>query len=142
MGNGDGELDAVASSTPATNDFLGLNLDTGFSNTSSLGINSTANTSGGLVGTSIDLFDLLGGDLLPASAAPPVLQTGATTNPQMPLFSNFPNSLTMNGRTDSSASQHELIPGQYFPSSFFSLSKAEQNSQLRQRAEQDGIMSG
>jgi hypothetical protein len=57
----------------------------------------------------------------------------------MPLFATVP-SAAVNGV--SSVQQYELIPGQFFPSSFFTLSKAEQLSKLREKAEQDSIMSG
>jgi len=58
----------------------------------------------------------------------------------MPLFATVP-STAVNGMSPVQQ-QHELIPGQFFPSSFFSLSKPEQLSKLREKADQDSIMSG
>lgn len=111
-------------------------------------------------GGGLDLLDLLGGggssettvvssnDTSSAqttmnNALPSSLSTSFPTLSNMPLFATVPAS-AVNGTVGSgqSTQQFELIPGQLFPGNFFSLNKSEQLASLRQKVEQDSIMSG
>ena len=101
-----------------------------------------------------ELDDLFGGGApdvplsnpLPSFAPAPVpmgLQSfglSSFSSVGIPSLSTVP-STALNG-TAHGHSQFELIPGQFFPNTFFTLPKAEQLSTLWARAEQDGIMSG
>ncbi len=123
-------------------------------NTSAINNNIMSSTGGGL-----DLLDLLGGGSSETSTIPPsteTQQTGTALNStsalpsslsssfpnlsNMPLFATVPPS-AVNG-TVSTSTQYEFIPGQFFPSSFFTLGRSEQLASLAQKVEQDSIMAG
>lgn len=100
-----------------------------------------ANAGGSL---SNDLFDLLDGlgtntgtSNAPSLSSGPSVTSSFPSITSMPLFSAA-QPPAVNGL---SSQQYELIPGQFFTSSFFNASKAEQLKMLRDRAD-SGIMSG
>ncbi|CAG7831854.1 unnamed protein product [Allacma fusca] len=140
----DGDNDLGMSSSSAVYDSSDFSFAMGFKNPQPP-ITTSSNIFGGVGGN--DLLDLLGGsfgDELSTPAPEPLSLTSVGPNiTSMPLFPNFTHSVAINGGTEISgqSQQHELIPGQYFPSSFFSMNKPEQQSSLWLGAEHDGIMS-
>lgn len=119
--------------------------------------NNIMSSTGSGGGGGLDILDLLGDSSIETStvpssgetqqtalnsinALPPTLTSSFPNLTNMPLFATVPPS-AVNG-TVASTTQHELIPGQFFPSSFFSLGKPEQLASLSQKVEQDSIMSG
>jgi hypothetical protein len=150
-----GEHDVVHDIQPGTNNTSVFGGSLGLDDFSSLsfsgGTTTSSSTTNAMGGGSLasDLLDLLGGgggssneihveDLSLQSTGPQAPSSTFPSITNMPLFSTVQPS-ALNGI---SSQQHELIPGQFFNASFFSLGKQEQLTMLRERAEQDGIMSG
>ncbi|OXA61578.1 AP-1 complex subunit gamma-1 [Folsomia candida] len=116
---------------------------------SSLSVSTTATNNNTGSSLANDLLDLLGGNsFVDNHTTTPNysnLQTGptATSSALFPSITNMPlfSTVQPSAVNGVSSQQYELIPGQFFSSSFFNLNKSEQLQKLRERADEDSIMS-